>query len=53
MKTGQGIQGAKDALNFPMFAPTNPDVPQLQPALKFKATTVSEPKFSIEIILAE
>jgi len=38
LKTGRGIQGAKDSLNFPMFAPTNPDVPELQPALKFKAT---------------
>ena len=41
LKTGQGIQGAKNLLNFPMFAPTNPDVPQLQPSLKFKATMQS------------
>jgi len=42
LKTGQGVQGAKDSLNFPMFAPTNPDVPELQPALKIKATMHTE-----------
>ena len=38
LKTGEGIQGATDALNYPLFAPTNPDVPQLQSSLKFKAS---------------
>ena len=42
LKTGTGIQGAKDSLNFPMFAPANPDVPQLEPSLKFKATIESD-----------
>ena len=41
LKTGEGIQGAKDALNFTMFAPANPDVPQLEPGIKFKATMTS------------
>ena len=41
LKTGQGLSGARESLEFPMFAPANPDVPQTQPAIKFKASIVS------------
>ena len=30
LKTGQGLSGARESLEFPMFAPANPDVPQTQ-----------------------
>ena len=38
LKIGTGLQGSKDALEFPMFAPKNPDVPTTSPAIKFIAT---------------
>ena len=38
LKVGSGIQGSRDALNFPMFAPKNPDVPNTSPGVKFIAT---------------
>ena len=38
IKTGEGIQGARTALLFPMFSSANPDVPEQVEALQFRAS---------------